>query len=52
MTYSIIGAGSVGRTLASFFAKADVEVALANGEPSRCWTSCRGAESTKLPSGY
>jgi predicted dinucleotide-binding enzyme len=27
MTYSIIGTGSVGRTLASFFAKADVEVA-------------------------
>ena len=30
MTYSIIGTGSVGRALASFFSKADVEVALAN----------------------
>ena len=30
MTYSIIGTGSVGRTLASFFAKSGVEVGLAN----------------------
>jgi len=30
MTYSIVGTGNVGRTLASFFAKAGVEVALAN----------------------
>jgi len=30
MSYSVIGTGSVGRTLASFFAKAGVEVALAN----------------------
>lgn len=30
MTYSIIGSGSVGSTLASFFARADIDVALAN----------------------
>ncbi len=30
MNYSIVGTGNVGRTLASFFAKAGVEVALAN----------------------
>lgn len=30
MTYSIVGTGIVGRTLAGFFAKAGVEVALAN----------------------
>jgi len=30
MTYSIVGTGNVGQTLASFFAKAGVEVALAN----------------------
>jgi len=30
MSYSIIGTGSVGRTIASLFAKAGVEVALAN----------------------
>ncbi len=30
MTYSIVGTGNVGQTFASFFAKAGVEVALAN----------------------
>ncbi len=30
MNYSIVGTGNVGRTLASFFAKAGVEVAMAN----------------------
>jgi len=30
MNYSIVGTGNVGRTLASFFSKAGVEVALAN----------------------
>jgi len=30
MTYSIVGTGNVGRTLASFFARAGVEVTLAN----------------------
>jgi 8-hydroxy-5-deazaflavin:NADPH oxidoreductase len=30
MSYSIIGTGIVGSTLASFFAKAGIEVALAN----------------------
>jgi 8-hydroxy-5-deazaflavin:NADPH oxidoreductase len=30
MRYSIIGTGSVGSTLASFFAKAEIEVGLAN----------------------
>jgi len=30
MSYSIVGTGNVGQTLASFFAKAGVEVALAN----------------------
>ena len=30
MNYSIIGTGNVGKTLAAFFAKAEIEVALAN----------------------
>ena len=30
MSYSIIGTGSVGSTLASFFAKAGIEIGLAN----------------------
>ncbi|HEY2480756.1 MAG TPA: NAD(P)-binding domain-containing protein [Caulobacteraceae bacterium] len=38
MTYSIIGTGNVGRTLASFFAKAGIEVGLAN---------TRGAEAVE-----
>jgi 8-hydroxy-5-deazaflavin:NADPH oxidoreductase len=30
MNYGIIGIGNVGKTLAAFFAKAEIEVALAN----------------------
>lgn len=41
MTYSIIGTGNLGRTLAAFFAKAEVEVALANLGLNAAGIECR-----------
>jgi 8-hydroxy-5-deazaflavin:NADPH oxidoreductase len=38
MTYSIVGTGNIGKTLATYFAKAKIEVALAN---------TRGAEAVE-----